>query len=283
MFESALEVLRFVEAALAVREPVPDAVQRAIGIALGSPTQIAMWTQLTGTVERGPVESVKLSYRPDLGSGSVYFHVRTTLSPPIMHELLDLERYGPTPVPDVSLAPPPGVRTYEYAVHGGAKTVTFQFTGTTHQLLYVSVAWNPRAEIAVCEAAASRAIELRVVPHKPPLEGYHAETDPTHQLLGLWLDEVGDGGVDDYDIQRLWHEIGAHLRGGGPISKTHNAFTLQVNGATATLSLLPAMRTRPLVLPLGDLADATERWFDVVAPETANLLRWIRVAWRQPH
>ncbi len=124
-------------------------------------------------------------------------------------------------------------------------------------------------------------IDLRVIRNEPPRDGYSAETDSDHYLLGLWLEgDVREGG-DDYDIERLWLSIGAHLRGDGPkVSQTGDAFIIRVEGRIATVWPNPYLAIpKPLVIPLDDFGDATERWFDVVAPDVATSLRRIRATW----
>ena len=124
-------------------------------------------------------------------------------------------------------------------------------------------------------------IDLRVIRNEPPQDGYSAETDAEHYLLGLWLEsDVREGG-DDYDIERLWRNIGAHQRGEAPkVSQTDNAFTIRVEARVATVWPNPYLAIpKPLVLSLEDFADTTERWFDVVAPDVAASLRSIRATW----
>ena len=124
-------------------------------------------------------------------------------------------------------------------------------------------------------------IMLRVFAHEPPLSGYFAHTEPCFQFLALWLDGDVRGGDADYDIEYLWREIGRQQRGEIlQVRQTSDVFTITVKGSTASLSPGVVMRGQPpLELALEDLADATERWFDVVDPETAQRLRAIRKSW----
>jgi hypothetical protein len=124
-------------------------------------------------------------------------------------------------------------------------------------------------------------IMLRVFAHESPLSGFFAHTEPRYQFLGLWLDGDVRGGADDYDIEYLWREIGRQQRGEiAQVRQTSDVFTITVKGDTASLSPGVVMRGQPpMEIALADLADATERWFDVVDPHIAGSLRAIRAGW----
>ena len=124
-------------------------------------------------------------------------------------------------------------------------------------------------------------IMLRVFAHEPPLSGFFAQTEPPYQFLSLWLDGDVRRGGDDYDIELLWREIGRQQRGEiAQVRQTSDVFTITVKGGTASLSPGVVMRGRPpMEMALVDLADATERWFDVVDPGIAASLRVIRKSW----
>lgn len=122
-------------------------------------------------------------------------------------------------------------------------------------------------------------ISLRVIPN--PHGGYVAETDLAHQHLGLWLDEIQEGG-DSYDIEGLWHQIGAHTRlERPPISQTINELNVHVDHTRVTITI--CVFRSSIVLELAELAEVTERWFDVVAPPVAASLRRIRASWKTSH
>jgi hypothetical protein len=144
----AAEVLRLVDAALAVREPVPDAVARAIGVALPKVADVAKFVKHVGTFAGGPFEVVEAWYRDDLGSGTLLLYARPALSPPLLEDVLDLAHFGPKPLPSAELVPPEGVRTYTYDVDRGAREVKLQFAAQSRKLLFASVAWSPRRAAA---------------------------------------------------------------------------------------------------------------------------------------
>jgi hypothetical protein len=60
----------------------------------------------------------------------------------VYREELDLDRFGPRPVPENNPFAPEGVLTYSYPLHG--KTLAIQVTAMTHTFVFASVHWPGR-------------------------------------------------------------------------------------------------------------------------------------------
>jgi hypothetical protein len=120
-------------------------------------------------------------------------------------------------------------------------------------------------------------IHLRIVPAADPNLGFRAEVGPKYWLLSQWL----EADLDEEEAVSVWREIGRCIRGDIPeFKKTFNQCALIVKDNLATLDA-PLVTKKYLDMPLRDLVDATERWFDVVSPSVAAQLREISKEWHE--
>jgi hypothetical protein len=123
-------------------------------------------------------------------------------------------------------------------------------------------------------------IPLKVMADDRTELGYAAELPAKYELLRIWLEtDVGEAG-DHYATQWLWREIWRHRLGEIPeVEAGSDVCIVTVRDDVVTIDPGVLRFYQPLVLPLLEWADATERWLDVVNPEEGKALRAIRSTW----
>lgn len=139
----ATEVMRLIDAAMVLQAPVPAAIQAALGIPLPKVPGPLGWEMHEGEFQSGSFTKVKLSYRPDLGSGMLNLDGRSDAQS-LLEPELDLDRFGLPRSLDLNpAAPPEGLDSYIFSAVGGASEIWFTFTHVTRRFKGVSLRWSP--------------------------------------------------------------------------------------------------------------------------------------------
>lgn len=111
---NAAAVLRMIDALLGLTSPRSEVVGRVLGIELQPLEPNAMWSRFAASLASGPIAMVTLSSHGDTGATTVRLDARGRVN----REELDLDRFGPRPVPESNPVAPEGVLTYSYPLHG---------------------------------------------------------------------------------------------------------------------------------------------------------------------
>jgi len=133
MTPAAASIVDKIHAVLSIHRLSVEAAQRVLGVVLAEVPATGGWRTYEASPTSGPLATVTLSLRD--GRGSVSFTPRENL----FGELLDLDRFGPRPMPD-TLADA-ALLSYVYPRDG--KKLTITLAAYTHVLTAVSVAWVP--------------------------------------------------------------------------------------------------------------------------------------------
>jgi hypothetical protein len=135
------KIMRLIDAVIVLPQPDPESIIGALNIRMTRTPRPPNWEMAEGSFASGPFRSAELSYRTDLGSGMLLLRVHSDTA---LTDLdLDLDRFGPRPLPTPESSGPEGTLIYRYEFADGSKLIELSFGALLHRLQCVSLRWMP--------------------------------------------------------------------------------------------------------------------------------------------